>query len=515
MKRSVKKIAILFFASLFTQSCGEDFLDKQNPNSIPAESWGFTEEEAFTLVTGAYSPLNKHFLYGRWQQVTDNLRSDEAYAYTPGDGRGDLDVFNTLTSSNQPVLFMWQNFYTGVFRANLALEQITAKALNGPEAGQVQDELGDAHFLRAYYYFWLVLNFQNIPLITKTPVDRNEFYPGQASPESVWQFIIDEFTLAKGLLPDSRPNQQLGRATKGAATACLGRAYLFRYNLYKNADDLIQAKANFDEVVNSGRYTLTGNYFDNFSLEKEFNSESVFEIPFVTYSGNVNYNPDVNNSIQGEIRGQEFAPLKVPGVWASTQPLRRAFDEFTDLTSDGKTDPRRDVTFHYNKPGETLYGRSFQSLYKDNLDYVGWKKYQVSMYPDRYPTERVSNQWPPLNYRELRLADVLLLLAETENELGNTTRAVDLINQVRSRAGVAALDVNAFNQVSLRNQLMHERAVELCGEGKRWYDLMRWGRLAEVLQSIRPGFILGTHEYLPIPSEEISVNTNLKQNNGY
>jgi len=509
------KTGLFLAAALLAQSCGDDFLEKQNPNAIPAETWGATEEEAFNLITGAYSPLNKQLLYGRWQQMTDNLRADEAYAYNEAEGRGDLDEFSTLTASNVPVLYAWQNYFVGVFRANLALERITQNALNGPEADKVQDEIGEAHFLRAYNYFWLVLNFKNVPLITETPVDRNEFYPTQATPEEVWRFVIDEFTQAKALLPESWPNKQLGRATKGAAAACLGRAYLFRYNFYKNPDDLVQAKANFDEVVSGGKYALTKSYFDNFSLEKEFNSESVFEIPFVTYTGNTNYNPDANNSIQGEIRGQEFAPLRVPGVWASTQPVRRAFDEFTDLTPDGKPDPRRDVTFHYNKPGETLYGRAFLSLYKDTPDYVGWKKYQVSMYPDRYPTERVNNQWPSLNYRELRLGDVLLMLAETENELGNTGRAVELINQVRSRAGVMPLNAADFDKARLQDQLVHERAVELCGEGKRWFDLLRWGRLEQSLKPLTPGFTPGIHEYFPIPAAELALNPNLKQNDGY
>lgn len=513
MINKIRFIGILFVTAGLVLSCSDDFLEKTNPNTLASDNFGFTEEEAFNLITAAYSPLNKQLLFGRWQQMTDNLRSDEAYAFGTGEGRGDLDEFGPLSASSVPPGLMWEALFTGVFRSNLALQLITERAAE-QEGVEVQEEIGEAHFLRAYYYFWLVLNFNRVPLVEEPPFDRDEFYPAQAEPQEVWNFVIEEFTAAKERLPESWPDDQLGRATRGAATGCLARAYLFRYNLYGDQQDLQQAKANFDEVLQSGMYQLADDYFANFSLEDEFNSESIFEIPFVTYNGATNYNPNAQNAFQGEIRGQEFAPINTGG-WQSVQPLERAFEEFTDLTPGGEIDPRRDVTFHYNKPDEMLYGIRFDTLYADNLDYVAWKKYQVSMYPEMYPTERVNNLWPPLNYRELRLGDMLLMLAEVENELGNTAQAVAYINQVRERAGVVPLNAGEFNQSSLRDQLVHERAVELCGEGKRWYDLLRWGRLEEIIKPLRPAFTSGIHEYLPIPANELSVNPNLVQNNGY
>lgn len=516
MKTFLKTIGIAC-ALVAAQSCSEDFLEKSNPNTIGSDNFGSTEEEVERLVVGAYSPLNKQFLFGRWQQITDNIRSDEARNRDTGAESYALNVFAPLSPASPPAGYGWDMFYVGVFRANFLLETIEGRAMEGSDADQLNEERGEAHFLRAYYYFWLLLNYNNIPLVTETPTNQDEFYPTQAAPEDVWQFVIDEFTLAKQYLPDSWPASQLGRATKGAATACLGRAYLFRYNFLENPDDLTSAKTNFDEVLASGRYSLTADYFANFSLDNEFNSESLFEIAFGSFTGATNYGHNHPSAIQGNIRGIEFAPKNPTqsgvkfkaATWASVEPEPRAFNEFSDLTPEGGTDPRRDATFHYNKPGERIYDVPFTEAYGENSDYIAWKKYQVTMYPDRWSGERVNNVFQPINYREFRLADMLLLLAEVENELGNTGTAVEYINDVRERAGVVLLETD-FSQQTLRQQLVHERAVELCGEGKRWYDLLRWGLLEEYISPLHPEFTPGRHEYLPIPALELSVNPNLK-----
>lgn len=513
MKNSTIKILAGLITMFVFQACQEDFLEKVNPNTLDSSNFGYTKEEATNLIVAAYSPLNHNLSYGRWQQIIDNLRSDEVYAEGTGEGRIDLDEFAGLSANIGAIKFPWESYYTSIFRANLALELISERALSGPDAEKVMVEIGEAHFLRAYNYFWLLLNYQNIPLITSSPEDRDAFYAAQENPEVVWEFVIQEFTNAKPLLPDSWSNEYLGRATKGAAAACLGRAYLYRYNFFKDGNDLQKAKENFEEVLSMG-YSLTPDYFANFSLEGEFNEESLFEIPFVTYNGLTNYGLNHPSRFFGSMRGQEFGPLET-GSWSGQQPTTVGFEAFTDTTFDGNIDPRRDATFHYNKPGETLYGKSYHTLYGNESDYVGWKKYQVSMYPEMYPAERINGLWPPLNYREFRLGDLLLLLAEVENEMGNISKAVEYVNRVRERAGVVPLDPSNFDKAMLSDQLVHERSVELMGEGKRWYDLLRWGKLEQYIKPIRPSFTPGIHEYLPIPANEMATNPNIVQNNGY
>ncbi|WP_426490526.1 RagB/SusD family nutrient uptake outer membrane protein [Hymenobacter sp. 102] len=515
MKLHTLRFAALASSLLLTTACDKDFLDQVNPNQPTTESFWKTEGDAIKGINACYSGLQQLGTYRRWLHFAYDLRSDDSFSQSPWGELADFTRFVQANYDFEVSQNLWRDHYRAIWRTNQVLANVPGIQMSETLKKRV---LAEAKFLRALYYYNLVTLYGNVPLAL-TPSDPANL-PPQVTEAQVWAQIVQDLQEAKPDLSDTYGGNDTGRATKGAATTLLGKAYM-------QQRQWAQASAQLAEVISSNRYRLTTNYTDNFRHTTENNAESIFEVQFSDAKLGGNDGDDATSSEGGQ-RSQFWG---VPGAGFVDGEVRPwVVNEFLqEPTTTGARDPRLAATVFYNRrqftttlpvDGDTLvYGTGFLRRFRGNardLSRVYWRKYQTDYY------RTFENFDSPINHRVMRYADVLLLQAEALNEQGQTSAAVPLINQVRSRAGLAPLTPGSFTQVTLRTQLMHERVTELTGEGQRFFDLKRWGLLdnqasidqLKTRDSDFNNFRLNRSRLLPIPQTEIDL-ARYQQNPGW
>jgi len=263
-------------------------------------------------------------------------------------------------------------------------------------------------------------------------------------------------------------------------------------------------------------------YRDNFLITSENNRESVFEWQFElnpAENHDDDTDPRADNLNYGTSVAQFFAP---PGIgWSDGEAQRWPVWEFLkETTTGGDRDPRVSATYLYDStdvggPNSTMiYGQTFAQRYGTNNNRIWFRKFLN----DHWKPQEGYNS--PNNWRFIRYADVLLMYAEAINATSGPANAYQYVDRVRARAGLASLTsvMPGLTQTTFLEQLKHERITELTGEGHRWNDLARWGDLGPGLAGRDPGFanfVVGKHEFLPIPQSEIDLNPNLSQNEAW
>ena len=479
--------ALLFAGVVLVASCNE-VLDRTPQAEYTLENFFQTEEQAVQSVNAVYNQLRQ------WQThvfafigMTDIVSDDADKGSLPSDGffLQEIDDF-TLTPTNVGPASVWEGYYTGIFRANLAIARI-------PDVQEMDEELrarliAEAQFLRAYFYFNLVRWFGGVPLILEPfPAD---FEIPRTDREEVYAQIESDLRAAADVLPASYSGVDVGRATSGAATAMLAKVALTRQDFQTAADLALQ-------VINSGQYALLPSYAQIFTSEGENSSESIFEVQAAAFEiggGGSQYN---------EVQGVRGTPNLGWGFNRPSDDLIAAFEP---------GDPRREATILY--VGEVLPDGS--ALVADNPNIEGERYNQKAFVPD-HPG---GNGNGPGNIRVLRYADLLLIAAEALNEIGQSEQALEYLNQVRTRARGnnpdVLPDVTTTDQAALREAIYHERRVELALEQHRWFDLVRTGRAAEEMLPLKPNFTPGKNELFPIPQTEVDLSQGaLEQNPGY
>lgn len=493
---------------LGTTACDKDFLDQVNPNQPTTESFWRNEADAIKGINAAYSGLQQLGSYRRWLNFAYDLRSDDSFSQSPWGELADYTKFVQVNYDFEVSLITWRDTYRGIWRCN----QVLANVPNIPMGEQLKKRvLAEAKFIRALHYFNMVSLYGNVPLAL-TPSDPTSL-PPQATEEQVWAQIVKDLQEAKPDLEASYSGNDLGRATRGAAAALLGKAYM-------QTKQWALASAQFQEVISAPQYDLAPNYTDNFRHTTENNRESIFEVQFSDAKLGGNDGDDATSSEGGQ-RSQFWG---VPGAGFVDGEVRPwVVSEFLqEATATGARDPRLAATVFYNRrqfvsalpvDGDTLvYGTGFYRRFRGDAaqppsrDFtrIYWRKYQTDYY------RNFENFDSPINHRVMRLADILLLQAEALNEQSQTASAVPLINRVRSRVGMTPLVAAGFTRETLRTRIMHERVTELTGEGLRWFDLKRWGLLdnqADIDQlkardSDFNNFRLDRSRLLPIPQAE-------------
>jgi len=507
MKRYLMLIGIFAFSA----SCNNDVLDKVNPNELSIDTYFKTGNDIVSAVNAAYSSLQAQQLYAREYFFLHDMRSDEMQ---PGGGQLEAHRAQVLNGvhrvDNQVVTDVWQGWYRVIHQANTVIEY--APKATEEVTGELKNRVvGEAKFLRGWAYFELVSLWGGVPLITSVAMSPGQTQP-RATEEAVYDRAIADLTDAVAYLPprSQYPDDQVGRASRGAAQAMLARVYLQR-------GQYAQARPLLESIVSSGEYRLTDAYSDNFTEENEFNPESVWEVSFSEAFGDFNWSNSgegTNNEIT--FRAQEYGPT----AWRNLIPSNRLLNEFESAgKGDPKDDPRYQYSFYsigdpYNNGLDVLKAEQVQGAEPK----VSWKKYQ-KLY--KAPAENFVKSG--INFRVIRYAEVLLMAAEVENELGNPAKAVEYLNLVRSRADVQMppYPTSRFpgrNQAEVFDALVHEKMVELAGEQVRNRDLLRWRKLNKLNNDPLPYFQAGKHERLPIPALEVSNNDKLgpnDQNPGY
>lgn len=493
-------------------------LDIPNPNVPDESNFWQTGTDALLGVNAVYGNFYRNGApYSRWMPFYMDVRSDDGYSTSPWNELRSIGAHNITQYSFEVNYDTWWHHWRGVYRANQVLARVPSITMDENLKNRY---LGEAKFLRALYYYNLVTIWGNIPLIL-TPSQPSD-KPFQAPQEQVWAQIEKDLTEAAAALPPSYNNDDIGRATKGAAYALLGRVHL-QQKEYQPAVDALRWL-----VEGDGRslYDLTANYADNFRHTTENNIESVFEIQFKMRAENSGEDGPTSNV--GTSRAPFFGP---PGHGFNDANMNRwVVHEFLkENTTGGQRDPRLAITALYDSTDvrgpdfSIVYGGTFTSKNYDanTRNRVWYRKYLDDYF--RINEFEIFNS--PVNFRVIRFADVLLMYAEALNEVNRTAEAYVHVDRVRQRAGLQRLSVTmpGMNKEQFLRQLMHERITELTGECTRWNDLARWGffddatKIAE-LKARDPefnNFVIGRNKYMPIPQTEIDINPNLKQNDNW
>jgi starch-binding outer membrane protein, SusD/RagB family len=501
-------LVVLFVAG----SCTEDFVDLSNPNDHTTGSFWKTEDDAIRGVNSAYMALFYDGCYMRLYPWAMDVRADDMRNTSPW---WTTDLSNYVTSPENPCYSVpWEQNYKGIFWANQVITYVPDIDMNESLRNRI---VAEAKFLRGLYHYHLAILYKNIPVITTLPANVDEFFPSQSTPEEAWAQITSDFTDAMEVLPvkESYAADDLGRATKGAAAGYLAKSYMITRQ-WSEAEPILKAIIDGEY----GSYSLVDNYRDNFTEANENNSESLFEVQFEREVGGTTLGwagdpqPDWSKT-SGKAR--TYAPLGFG--WGDITPTDWIYNEFMEETdADDSIDVRAKASMFFDYYGSMVYGIPFEDAHS-LPNYVHVRKYLND------ETEVDETEWRSgINERILRYSDILLLYAECLNELNRTNEAYPFIQEVRDRANLKDLaEVRpGMSQTDMRDQLDHERALELCFEAQRYVDLVRWGYFddpAKVAMLITrdseyENWTEG-REYMAIPPTEVDVNSNLVQNPGW
>lgn len=488
----MKKILFLSIIFLAT-SCQKEFLDRDPIGKLTSATFFKTEEQAVQAVNAIYQQMRVWETHAFGFLGTTDIMSDDAdKGSTANDALyiKELDDF-THGADNAAVKAVWTGYFQGVARANMAIDKIPPIEMNEKLKERL---IGEAKFFRAYYYFNLVRWFGDLPLITK-PLSPSEFTQRRVPAADIYKQIEKDWLEAAAVLPEKSQYaaSEMGRVTKGAAKAYLAKMYL-------TIGDYVNAEKYATEVINSKEYNLFPSYGDQFLIENENCSESIFEIQATLINAET-LGSTQWNQIQG-VRG-------TPNLgWGFNRPS----DDLVAAYEPG--DPRREATILY--VGEVLPDGS--ALVEDNPEMFNERYNQKAWTPQHLGYQENS----PGNVRIYRYADLLLIAAEAMNENGKSGEAISIVNQIRKRArgnlpaNLVLKDVASQGKDADRQTIWKERRIELAMEQHRWFDIVRQKRVADVMQKVGKNFVANKNELLPIPQTEIDIsNGSLTQNKGY
>jgi starch-binding outer membrane protein, SusD/RagB family len=513
MKKLIKNTIIVLSFLLVTSGCGEDWLELELTGSLPFASESIdTDEKAFAVLCGAYDFLQVKYFSG-WSSyyMLGNLASDDAVPV--GGGFSDRPEYwdfheYEVTTDNPAILQFWRRNYYGIYRANIVINEIDLKT---PAMDSYRAE---AKFLRAYFYFELVKAFGNVAFYTNN-LSPSEYKPTNTDKSIIYAQIEKDLLEAISALP-AKSEQSLAdytRASKGAAQALLGKAYLFQKKYAEAANVL-------NDVITSGNYDLYPDFDSLFVRSQEYGIESVFEIPYASYIhgdfwGN---GRESEGNIEVQLAGLRETALTgiVNAGWGFDMidsSLIDAFDAQNDAIRKYGTGFGPEIFREVLKLGPDLdaNGNGFPDA-KENEGFTGWYQKKRAAYigydnPGQSPREATYDN----NERIIRFSDVLLMYAEAMNQKSpaDDAKAREALNKVRNRVKlppVSSSGAQLFEDIKL------ERRLEMAFEGQRYWDVVRWGDAPKIFGPL--GFVEGKHELWPIPEAEIG-KTNLIQNNNY
>ena len=489
---------ILYIFILSSISC-DSLLDEDPRDLIDPERFYQSETDGIAAIAGIYSHMLNANTWGIQMDILFGVNHD-LLAPTRVLGAGQQFMGYRWDASTERFRVIWREMYQGINDANLTIREVSNADI---PTDAKNDIVGEATFLRAFLYYYMVAMFGDVPLFTEPTTGDNFAMTGQAPRDpvsTIYQQIIVDCEMAETLLPDRR-NTEKARATKWAAKALKMKTYLWM-------QDYAGAKAAAMDIIQNSHHILLTNFADIFDPGNEFNDEIIYQFDFVSEQ------VQTNRAARFSPRGQD------DGVAAKDRPFvfTLGFGFFTLFKS------------FANSYAENDLRRSVSVYDQINPDIPLRYTYLPKQWRVDEPRGNTG-----LNYKFYRMGDVYLNLAEAENELnGPTQEAFDAINAVRNRAGLDPL--SGLSQEELRNAIRQERAWELVGEGNhRKLDLLRWGILGDALtarlEAEKAEPIKGPNNVKtiqlsvdnyedfkaigPIPASEILLNPNLTQNPGY
>jgi hypothetical protein len=473
----ILSIALIFFAS----GCS-GFLDVDSQERVEEGD----KEDVYTpemFVNGVYGMFTDWDYAFSFLAITEMISDNADKGSSPSDPGGDKQLFDnlTFTSGAGSIDAMWIRWYKTIGRATKAIEFAESYGLE--DATYKNRLIGEAKFLRAVSYFYLVRGWGDVSIQEKDVLTR-------APKAEVYAHIEQDLKDAMAALPDKyTDSKDLGRATKGAAQGLLSKVYLYQekwQDAYDNASAVI-SNTNYGYALID--YSLI------WRLEGENSSESLFEIQATGTS------PAHGIQQYSETQGARGGTGWGWGFNTPTQDLLDAFNAETSAQPGVTGDViRRDATILFNN--STLY------------DGYEVKNCENPMYNMKaYSSANKGAGDGDKNLRYLRLGEIYLIKAEAANELGKTTEALAALNDIRDR--VKLKEVTTTNKDELRQAIWHERRLELAFEHDRWFDLVRTGQAESVMKAHGKPFVKGKHELFPISNIQLLNTPSLGQNPGW
>lgn len=486
MKNIISLIALL---SMLMVSCKKDFIEVLPESALTVDALYKTDKDFQDAVVGVYSGFRAP--YSQFWQFSD-LRADDVGHFWQG--RVDLvRLDNFVMDVNDPLLInSWRDYYKIIYSANILLSNIEKADVSIIKNKELY--IGEARFLRALAYFNLVRIFGDVPMLT-TPITIEESYNiSRDKADLIYnELIIPDLLEAENKLPVNYSGADVGRATQGAAKALLGKVYLTR-------KDFIKAEVKLKEVTTMS-YALLNNFNDLFSYTNEHHSEYIFDIEYI--EGGVGLGSSFTSEFMVEFQTaggpvvaalQNIYGIKVINSGSAGSPTADLIGAFEPA------DLRREITIA-------------QGVTNQNGDFIPLAPTGIPSFTKKYMASLIIQNDSRTNWKVIRYADVLLMLAETLNENGKTDEALSYLNQIRERAGLAGY--TNLTQAEAREKVYLERRLELYLEGHRWFDLLRTDRALAIMQPY------GMKPYMtvfPIPQSQIEVVNNpsvFSQNPGY
>jgi hypothetical protein len=511
MKINVKNICRLFLVAVALSAAGcNKFLDETDPSNLAPDGYYTIPEHAEAAIAAAYS--NTRFIGGGAGIFANNFQMLEAITGTAKTETGQNTDLNNLlglayNGDNVFVNNWWSGLYGVIAQTNLVFKKVPP--ITPMDAAQKKRILGEASFLRAWSYFYLVRLYGDVPVTTK-PVDdatSPDLYPSRVSKDTVYKLIVDDLTAAEAAgLPWT---DATGRVSLGAVKSLLAEVYLTMagFPLNKGAAYYQLAAAKANEVIQSGLFGLFTNLNDLHVVAQENKLEHIFEIQYLIGVA--------ENPMQGVLLPNFKDISKYGTEIGSTVPTNQFYNSFE--TGDArKTDGQG---FFY-----TSYWTEGYKLPKINLSapYI-FKNFDIEAHGtlDKPGTGQSSLNWPQIRY-----AQVLLTYAEAQNEAGGgpNTDARNALAAIRTRANLTTPAIGTFTQASFREAVWRERWHELCYEGITWFDMVRLRKVYVEASNSFDNFIghafpdngeklANKHLLLPLPTTEMKNNPNLKPQN--
>ncbi|HWB90768.1 MAG TPA: RagB/SusD family nutrient uptake outer membrane protein [Puia sp.] len=517
-------IIAIVLAAGFGSGC-KKFLDKKPLSTVSPVNYYKNDSEVESALSGVYNILGLEFMWGGRIPVRHNASTDESFFSYTKFPTGPF--WYNYDASDPTVTEMWTYLYQGIERANTLLANLDGAVMDSVRKSQVR---GEALFLRAFYYFTLVQYWGDVPLKLAPSSSVNKVDIARTPAKTVYAQILKDMEEAEGLVNTSPGNGNTERISQSTVRGILARVCLTMAGAPLNDVSKFQDARDWAmKVVQSGIHELDTSYkqiYINECQDIDDYKECIWE------TGNWGNNNDANR-LGGRIGNENgvacssSAPATVGyayGFISTTMKLYKLY---------GAGDLRRDwaiSTYTLNAAG-TKTTLASTKIYQRNC--AKWRR--------EYELDRPMNKnYTPINFPILRYADVLLMLAEAENEVnGPTATAYESLNEVRRRGyGLpvhtpsAVADVSGLTQDGLRQVIRDERARELCFEGLRKPDLIRWGIFLNAMQesadeimanggttyayaAAAAGRVSERHLLYPIPSTEMSLNKAMVQNPGW
>lgn len=491
-------------------ACKKDFLSQTNPNAVTVENYFSSENDVLLAVNGAYQSLRSGNTMGENSGLFTDERSDDAGRNDNQSNAGEPFQFNdfSLLPSNSYIKTHWLALYNSITRTNVILSNIDKVTYSNPATKL--NYAAEAKFIRAIMYFELVRKWGPVPLVTTQLNNTDEVTAAtfRVPETAVYQQIVAD--LKDGLtstLPNLQNTAGIGRASKAAINAYLGKVYLTMAATLPNdkAENLTNANTYLLAAYNMKTFGNLSEipYADVFDVAKKTTcKELIFQIAY--RQGDVTYSSSI--AANNQARGETINSLKVAtGIGGNVK---------LDLVNEYElTDPRKDYSVKY-------------------ANHATVKDWFITKFRDASP-QATDNGYGGNDWILMRYADVILMLAEVNMLQGNDGAAIQYLDLVRARAGMPsyalsrAIPAYATKFPTLKLAILHERRVEFAFEHQRWFDLIRNFSAAELVTYLKAkpqesygiaklSNVTTKDRYFPIPFDEVKLNPEkMYQNPGY